>query len=906
MPVIKSKVDGHWHHLSLAEVIKKLKTSAAGLAVDQAQNNLKKFGRNELPQQRGPSVLVVFFRQFTSVLIVVLLIAAALSASVGEVVDAVVILAAVLANAIVGWWQEQKAEAALQELQRFIQHYVRVNRSGKETNIPVEELVPGDLVNLVAGDRVPADIRLSQAFELEVNEAHLTGESQPAEKKPSKLAPGTVLAERSNMLYMGSLVTRGQGQGLVVATGAVTELGKLATSLSDITEVATPLTEKLSRFGRGMGIVVVVLSVIVLLLGVLLGYAFKDIFTLAVAIAVSAVPEGLAIVVTAILALGMRRTLQRHALVRRLVAAETLGSTTVICVDKTGTLTAGEMRVVKLITPDGETASGKEKLADGSVSLRLLKVGALSSHAYLENPKDNLSEPVVVGSPTERALLLAAQEAGLEIDGLRKELPLLAEVPFSSERKYMLTLHQSGSGKFAYLKGAPEITLAYCSYLLKNGRRQRFSPEARKKILRLADVLFRRGLRLLLLAELKLDSKVDLADLEKTINGANYTFLGIVALQDPLRSEVVPTIARARAAGIKVIMITGDHKLTAQTIATEVGLPAGGEAVIDGSELQKIDDSKLRERIAKVMVYARAVPSDKLRIINAWQARGEVVAMTGDGVNDAPALKAADIGVALGSGSDVAKEAADMVLLDNNFNSIVAAVEEGRTIFQNIRKVVLYLVSDSFSEVILMCGAFAMSLFANEPLALPILATQILWINFVSDTFPAIALAADPPNEAIMQQPPIRRNEPILDPTRRLLVAMVSTTKGFGSLALFLLLIWLGRDIANVRTIVFTVMALSSLAIIFSLKHLHHSLFHRLTWNNHKLIIAVLFGIMLQLLVIYLPWGNRYFHTAPLPASDWLLVLALPLLSVALLELVKFGLWTRQKSSVKSLVSPLA
>jgi len=893
-----------WHHLALVEVFKQLKSSPHGLSSFQVKHRLKQYGRNELPKAKGPAAIAVFARQFESVLIIVLLVAAALSASVGEVVDAVVILAAVIANAVVGFWQERKAEAALQELQKFVQHYARVLRDGSERSLPAEELLPGDVIHLSAGDQVPADIRLARAFELNVNEALLTGESQPVVKKVGRLAPGLVLAERRNMVYFGSLVTSGEGRGVVVATGRATELGQLASSLGQIAEVDTPLTEKLARFGRGMGVVVVILSVVVMMLGVGLGYDFKDIFTLAVAIAVSAVPEGLAVVVTAILALGMRRTLRRHALVRRLVAAETLGSTTIICVDKTGTLTAGEMRVIKLITPEGETKSYLATLADGGATQYLLKVGALASNAYIENPKDSLSEPVVVGSPTEKALVLAAREAGIDVEALRAEFPVVTEMPFSSERKYMLTLHQAKGERWAYLKGAPELVLSYCSQVLKNGRSSRLTAVEHKKIMHLTISLSRQGLRLLLLAMAKLPSTAGAAELASSLDKADYTYLGLVVLQDPLRAEVIPMVKIAKRAGLRVVMITGDHRLTAQAIAREVGLPAASANVIDGHDLQQIDDDALRQRVPKVTVYARAVPSDKLRIISAWQARGEVVAMTGDGVNDAPALKAADIGVALGSGSDVAKEAADMVLLDDNFNSIVAAVEEGRTIYQNIRKVVLYLISDSFSEVILICGAFIVSLAAGEPLALPILATQILWINFVSDTFPAIALAADPPNAAVMREPPIKRDEPILDPPRRLLVALVSFTKGFGTLALFLFLVWLGRDIAYVRTIIFTVMALSSLAVIFSLKHLHHPLFHRLTWNNTKLILAVAFGILLQLLVVYLPWGQEFFHTVPLLASDWIIVLALPVLSVALLEVIKYFVWRRQKD-LPALPSPL-
>ncbi len=894
MPTEAKPAEQIWHALRVSEVLRVLESSSSGLDPDEAARRLARDGANELSRQRAVSAWRVFVRQFASALIIVLIVAAVLAAFVGEYVDAVVIMGAVAVNALVGFIQERKAERALEEIRKFVQYYARVVRGSSELRVPSQELVRGDVVRLSSGDRVPADLRLLTATDVETNEAPLTGESNPVSKTSHVLPPGLVLAERVNMLYQGTVVVGGEALGVVTSAGKATELGKLATLLTEIPDEPTPLKEKLEGFGRAIGVIVAVCLVLLLGIGLLLKYPFRDMFTLSVAIGVSAVPEGLAVVVTAILALGMRRILKRQALVRKLMAAETLGSTTVICVDKTGTLTAGEMRVVRVMTPDEELHPASDTFKDGSSAMALLRVGTLSNHAYIENPHDGLTEPVVVGLPTEQALVLAAQQVGIDIESLRRQHPMVAEVPFNSDRKFMVSLHEFGQKqRLAYLKGSPEAVLAACNHVRVFGKHRALSGQDRHKFMREAEARSSEGLRILALAERELPAKATI----KEAGGEQpeqFTFLGFVALQDPLRAKVRETVQAAWRAGVRVVMITGDHKLTAQAIAKEAGLPSGPDNVIEGSELMSWDDAKLREEVARVSVFARAVPSDKLRIISAWQARGEVVAMTGDGVNDAPALRAADIGVALGSGSDVAKEASDMVLLDNNVSTIVAAVEEGRTIYSNIRKVVLYLVSDSFSEVLLMVGAFLAAVAVGEPLGLPVLATQILWINFITDSFPAIALASDPANHSVMEQPPVKRNEPVLDASRKLVVGVVSILKGFGALGVYLFLLAIGCELPHIRTVVFTLMAFTSLGYVFSCKHLHHSIFHPMTWNNKSLLVAVGFAVALQIGVVYMPWGNDIFHTVPLAAVDWLLVLSFCCLAVFLMEGLKYFAWGRR------------
>jgi len=876
-----------WQALNVSDVFGLLKTSAQGITSQDALIRLVQHGHNQLPRQTGVRPLKIFLRQFTSALIVILIIAAGISLIIGENLNATVILLAVTVNVIVGFFQEYKAETALNELRHYVQRIARVKRDGNWTSVKVETLVTGDIVNLQAGDRVPADIRLITASELEVSEAPLTGESEPVKKQIERLAKAGLLAERTNLLYFGTTITRGQATGVVVATGINTELGKIAKLLLSVKNESTPLQVKLTRFARLVGWVVLAICGMVIIGGTLLNYPLRQMFTTAVAIAVAAVPEGLAVLVTVILTIGMRRILKQQALVRRLTTAETLGSTTVICFDKTGTVTAGEMRTTQVLIPNSMGRPAVVAIHQHQNISDLLTAGVLNSDAYFEMSADN-NEPVAVGSATEKAILLAAQDYGLNINELRSGLTRRAVIPFNSERKFMVTLHDNPTGgQVAYLKGAPEKVLTYCDKIYLTGRTGALAPEQKEVWLKNINDLSGEGYRLLALASrnFKTDAVARLNDDSKIPK--DFVLLGVLLLSDPLRPQVAQTIARAQAAGVKFIMLTGDHILTARSIARQAGLKVNDGAIFTSADLAALSDSDLALKINTLAVVARSTPQDKMRIINALQAQGEVVAMTGDGVNDAPALKAADVGIALSSGTDVAKDTADIVLLDNNVSSIVSAVEQGRIIYDNIRKVVFYLMSDSFSTAILVLGVFIVSLLAADT-PLPILASQILWVNLVSETFPALALANDPGNSRLMLRRPIPRDSQILDPVRKLLAAVLSVLKGGGALAVFMFLLPDFSNIDHLRTLIFTILALTAPFYAFSCKYLDRSIFNREAWNNWRLGAAAGLSVLMQLAAVYLAPLQRLFHTVPLNWSDWSVAILFVVYLITVIELIKF------------------
>ncbi|MFH1111574.1 MAG: HAD-IC family P-type ATPase [Patescibacteria group bacterium] len=886
-PISPSSNEPLWHNLAPAKIFKLLKTTDQGLISKEAADRLSRFGRNELPSAPRTSLVKILARQFSGVLINILVVAAVITFLLGEHTDSGVILAAVVINVVVGFFQERKAEKALYELKKIVSYQAKVIRDGEERIIPAVDLVVGDIIELQDGDRVPADARLITVYNLETNEAVLTGESMPQAKNINEVPSGTVIAERLNMVYMGTSVVAGNARAVVVATGLGSEMGGVAKLLTETKREPTPLQKKLAQLGRLISLVVLVACLLIFFAGILLGFDVVQMFTTAIAIAVAAVPEGMVVAVTVILALGMRRILKRQALVRELLAAETLGSTTVICTDKTGTLTTGEMQVAWLYTEDQESESQLAKIQDGSAALALLKVGVLASDAYIENPHDELTNWRVIGNPTERALVLAGVQAGIPIMALRNEYKRLDEIPFNSSSKYMMTLHQVPQSEHElYLKGAPEIVLDFCNFYYAHGKEHRLTEITRKKIIKKIEQWSGQGLRLLALASRGVDKKI--FQISKILDiKANFSFLGFVGIKDPLREEVKQTLEQARSAGIKVVMITGDHKRTAQAIAQELGLPSAPENIVDGVELANLDDKALQERITGISVFARATPHDKPRIVDAWQSRGEVVAMTGDGVNDAPALKSADIGVALGSGSDVAKETADIVLLDNNFKTIVAAVEEGRVIFHNIRKLVLYLMSDGFSEMVLVFGSFLIGILFVSEVPLPILATQILWINLVTDSFPALTFTIDPTSSEIMAEKPIKLKEPILDFKRKFLIGFMSLIRGLGALLLFLYMLRISDSVDHARTIIFTMMVVSSLLYAISCKQLKFHFWQKRSWNNRYLLMALTIGLLLQLAAIYLPFFQEVLHTIPLKAFDWLLIVSVSGLLIILVETVK-------------------
>ncbi|MCH7492483.1 HAD-IC family P-type ATPase [Patescibacteria group bacterium] len=872
---------------------------AAGLSSAEAAKRLKKYGLNELPREKSFSAVLLFLSQFKSTLIYILLVAVAISFFLNDIVNAWVILAAVGMNVIVGFIQEWRAQKSLEKLREVVTQYASIRRDGHEVEKEVKDIVPGDIVMLRAGNKIPADIRLLETNDLQVNEASLTGESAPVNKIISTLPSAVILAEQRNMTFMGTTVVRGSGEGVVVYTGESTQLGSIAQLIATTKEEKTPLQKKLSSFAKKLSIIILGVSAIIFLIGAVLGYDLEQMFTTAVALAVAAIPEGLVVVVTVILAIGMQRILKQKALVRKLVAAETLGSTTVICTDKTGTLTEGEMRVVRIITHDKDFDTAKD-ITDRPAEVgqqsyfMALKIGVIASDAFIEDPDEAIGHRTVIGTPTEKALVLVASAAGIDLDKMRSENKRLEVLPFNSDRKYMATLNEDVNNvRTIYYKGAPEILLKHAGKIDLDGQEEELDKSRRHKLKNEYERLSGEGLRLLALGYKRV--KKDYNNLEGDEGALDgLVFTGFAVIKDPIRKEAKETIAQCLAAGIRPVMLTGDHRLTAKAIARELGLPHADHNIIEGSDFEKLNKEQLKRMITRFSVYARVTPKDKLRIIDAWQDHGEVVAMTGDGVNDAPALKAADIGVALGSGTDVAKETADIVLLDNNFKTIVKTVEQGRIIYDNIKKVILFLMSSSFTEMVVIVGG----LLFGWPL--PMLAAQILWINLVTDGFPNIALTMETGEKGIMKQPPVSPEEPIIDKEIKFLIILISILTGLLSLGIFY---WVWKstgDLEKARTMTFTAVAISSLLYVFSCRSRTQSIFKIGIFSNRYLIVAVLAGLLLQLIVIYLPFFQNIFQTVPLNLVDWAILLSVGLLAIVGIEVSKwFFIHKRKKKKQK-------
>ncbi|HCJ52217.1 MAG TPA: ATPase [Candidatus Kerfeldbacteria bacterium] len=886
------------HTLSIDQAFQHLQSSHAGLSADEAAKRLVRYGRNELPHERPFSYATVFFSQFKNILIIILLGAVAISFVLRDYVDGYVILAAISLNVVIGFIQEIRAERSLEKLRQIVTFKASVRRDGQETRIGAAELVPGDVVMLRTGNRVPADVRLVKVYDLKTNEAALTGESAPVEKIIDSLPSAVVIAERKNCAFFGTTVVRGTAEGMVIATGLDTELGKIAELLKSTKEEPTPLQHKLTIFSRQLGTTILGISSLLFVVGLLLGYDPEQMFVTAVALAVAAVPEGLVVAVTVVLAIGMRSILKQGSLVRKLVAAETLGSTTVICADKTGTLTEGIMRVVKVVTHDRHTDPRTAHQhtdtphPDASPSYFLaLEIGVLASDAYIENPDARFEHRRIIGTPTEQALTYAASQAGVNQRELAKQYRRLEEFPFDSEHKYMATLHEdSQKHRILFIKGAPEILLGKSVYIETSGKEVVLSPERRAKLSDEYRQLSKEGLRLLAVGYKKVG--VDFSDLRHHLDLLNkMVIVGFMAMKDPLRLEAKATIEQAMGAGIKTVMITGDHRLTATAIASELGLPAQEGNIIEGARFEKLTHEDLPQRVHDISVYARVNPKDKLRIIDALQERGDVVAMTGDGVNDAPALKSADIGIALGSGTDVAKETADIVLLDNNFKTIVHAVEQGRIIYDNIRKIILYLLSDSFTEILLIGASLLIGLIVPGGFVLPLLASQILWINLITDGFPYVALTMEPAEGDVMKERPVSRKEHIVSRRMWLFVGLISVITAIVNLALFVSMLSHTGDVERVRTLIFTSVAIDSLLYVFSIRSLHIPIWRTNFFSNWYLIAAVGVACILQLAAIYAPILQNVFETVSLRGSDWLIVLVLCVIALIASEGGKYILF---------------
>ena len=874
-----------------------------GLHVDETARRQAQEGPNELPDAPPPSLLKLFLSQFSSLIVWVLIGAAIVSGLLEDWIDAAAILAIVFLNGVLGFVQEFRAERSLAALRKMSVATARVIRGGAVQSIPARELVTGDVVALEAGDRIPADSRLFYATNFQAQEASLTGESTPVRKQAERLETTEVpLADQHNMVFMGTVAVSGKARGLVVATGLKTELGRIASMIQKAAEAErdeTPLQRRLEQFGYtllwlALGVVTVVFA-----LGYFRGEPLVEMFLTSVSLAVAAVPEGLPAVVTITLAMGVTRMAKRHALIRKLPAVETLGSATVICTDKTGTLTKNEMTVTRVMMDNSHfevTGEGYEPVGEIREVLgvkreahldlspltpglrQLLTAAVLCNGATLQQENGTWQ---IIGDPTEGALLVAAAKAGLMKAELERRAPLDREVPFDAERKMMTIVRRTEQGRMAYCKGAPDVLLKRCAARLTLDGRTEALDEAHRQLISEANAsLAQQALRVLGVAYRPLDQP---ASSDEEVE-RELIFLGLIAMKDPLRAEAAEAVRLCRDAGIRISMITGDHKETAIAIARELGLHRADGEALSGSELDGLTDEQLTQRVERVSVYARVSAEHKLRIVQAWKRNGAIVAMTGDGVNDAPAIKAADIGVAMGmAGTDVTKEASDMVVTDDNFASIAAAVEEGRGIFDNIRKTIHFLLSCNVSEVLVMLFA---TLFG---LPLPLLPIHILWMNLVTDGFPALALAVDPKAPDLMQQPPRQTQARLLDGERLWIITSEGLMLAVIALSTFSysLFVW-HQPIEQARTVTFTVMVVAQLVHAFNCRSDRWSLFHVGVTTNHALIWAVAASLALQVGILTIPLLGPIFKVAPLPIEDWELMVAMVLLPLVVVEAVKW------------------
>ncbi|MBD0330253.1 MAG: cation-translocating P-type ATPase [Thermoleophilia bacterium] len=876
-----------WYGLPVEEVAARLDTSPeTGLGAAEAARRLADYGPNELQAAETVAPWRLLLEQFKNVLILILLGAVGLSVALGHATEAIVIAAIVLLAAVLGFVQEYRAERALEALRRMAAPTATVLRDGSEIDVPARELVPGDVVLLHAGDKASADGRLIESVNLQVEESALTGESLPVEKQTEELAAADLpLGDRRNMVYSGTAIAYGRGAAVVVATGMETEFGGIARMLESIERAKTPLQISLDRVAMVLARAAFVVVLLVVSLGLLRGQPVLDMVLFGIALAVAVVPEALPAVITISLTLAAQRMVRRHALVRRLPAIETLGSVSVICSDKTGTLTRDEMTVRKLLVagevldvsgagyePRGEFARDGSPADPSEALLEALRGATLASDARLL-PAGQEEQWRIRGDPTEGALVVAAAKAGLERKELEARFPRVAEIPFTSESKRMTTLHATpDDGVVAYAKGAPEVIVAACTRQLTASGEAELDATGREGLLATAQELAGQALRVLAVARRR-DATVENAEGE-------LTFLALVGMIDPPRPEAAEAVATCKRAGVRPVMITGDHPLTAEAIARELGILTDGRAVT-GPELESMDDDELARDIEEIQVFARVSPLHKLRVVTALQARGHSVAMTGDGVNDAPALKKADIGVAMGvTGTDVAKEAAAMTLTDDNFASIVAAVEEGRGVFANVKKYLMYLLSANLGEIGLLLGASVL----GRPL--PLSAVQILYVNLATDGLPALALSVDPQERDLMERPPRDRRQGIFTRPVVTLMAVGGVWSAFTTLTLFVWALSSGRVLEEAMTLVFATLVLVEFFKAYSFRSDRNSLVYR-PFANKWLNVAILWELVLVSLVINVPFLQDAFGTRSLSLETWLLVAAAAFTIVPVLELAK-------------------
>ncbi|NLY67312.1 MAG: calcium-translocating P-type ATPase, SERCA-type [Tissierellia bacterium] len=887
----------NWYKLKKDEVIKNLGVNIEiGLTDLEVEKRLQIYGINQFEEKPKESFLSKLINQFNDFLVLILIGAAIFSTFIGEIRDSIVILFIVVINALLGVYQEGKAEKALEALREMTSPTAKVIRNGYLDVIPTSSLVPGDLVVLEAGDIVPADIRLIECSNLKVDEASLTGESVPVDKNSEVFYENDVpLGDRQNVVYMGTTITYGRGRGIVVNTGHDTEIGKIAEKIQAYDEEMTPLQKKLNELGKYLGTITILICIVVFGVGIFQGRKTMEMFMVAVSLAVAAIPEGLPAIVTIVLALGMNKMVKRNAIVKKLSAVETLGSTTVICSDKTGTLTQNEMTITRIfasnkiykVTGVGFEPRGEILLDDNKVSVKdnldlemLLTIGVLANDANINRVNGSFK---VVGDPTEGALIALGYKGKIFKKEMNEKYPRIEEIPFESERKMMTTFHKNYiPGEIvSFTKGAPDIVIDRCKYIRINGEIKLLNDELKRKILEVNNSFAKDALRVLALAYREFNSLPK--DLSSNNIENDMIFVGLVGMIDPPRPEAKDAILKCKEAGIKTIMITGDYKETAFAISKELGIANSMNEVITGQELDEISDIQLKEVVKNTTVYARVTPEHKLRIVSALKANGEIVAMTGDGVNDSMALKKADIGISMGiTGTDVAKNTAEVILTDDNFASIAAAVEEGRIIFSNIRKFVFFLLSCNIGEILIVF----VSILYNLPV--PLIPIQLLWLNLVTDSFPALALGMEKGEDDIMKLKPKAPDSPIIDGYMMVDIIIQSIAIGLTSLLAYAWALKAFPDsLIKARTITFATLITAELLRAYSSRSERHLLFEIGFLSNPTMIYATTLSFLLLLAVIYVPILQQVFHTVTLGFIDWGIVLTFAFFPLLISELYK-------------------
>ncbi len=888
----KVKIDHHkkWYNLTVDKTIHELESNANGLSDDEAKLRLEIHGKNELIAEEGVAWWKLLAEQFLSLLIVILILAAVVSAFIGQVIEAIAIIIIVILAGLLGFIQEFQAGKAIESLKKMAAPNATVLRNGEEKIIPASEIVPGDIIILQTGDKIPADARIISAKNLKVDEAVLTGESFSVEKTDKSIDDSDAsLGDRKNMLFMGTAVTYGRGKAMVTATGMNTEFGKIATMLKETKSRRTPLQQNLDSLGKKLGIYSIILAALMSFLGVLEGYSLVNMFVWGVAIAVAVIPEALPAVVTISIALGVRRMVKRKALIRKLPAVETLGATNVICTDKTGTLTQDQMTIRNIYTDgklfeiegSGYNPEGKIKLNGTEINIvneealqKLFIAGVLCNDTVLSKNEDVYN---IIGDPTEGAIVVAAKKAGIDFNDARSTYPRLFEIPFSSETKKMTTVHKIDGRTFAFTKGAPEIVIENCTTIFSSGKEEPLTAEGKNKVFEIGEKLSSKALRVLAIAYKELKGSKDYDESSQN----EMTFLGIVGMIDPPRPEAKKAIETCFHASIRPIMITGDHKVTAIAVAKEIGILHNGTA-LTGRELDQLSEQEFEESVKNTDVYARISPAHKLKIVSALMKQGNIVAMTGDGVNDAPALKKADIGIAMGiKGTDVSREAADMILTDDNFASIVAAVEEGRSIFENIRKYLVYLLSGNFGAVLALIVALLMTL------PIPLEAVQILFINFLMDGLIAIALGVEPPEAGMMDRKPRTVKEGILNKKAMIFIGIIGFWIAIITLGIFNWSISLGFTESESMTLFFITLIFARLFNAYNCRSFNLSAFKVKFTSNKSLIMGVVISLVMTVLVVIIEPLQVPFHTSNLSINYWLISFVLASTTLFVIEIFK-------------------